>query len=319
MNVIKIKLNENIEGQANSYIIASSDGQGNLVSIFVYGTKVNVPDYIIKGGEILKVITDPLGSVRFIIRTTDGQIFQRMEYDSFGNVIFDSNEGFTPFGFAGGLYDPDTGLVRFGARDYDPEIGRWTSKDPILFYGGDLNLYKYSLNDPINFYDQDGCVIVAVALGAFFGSAIGGIWYSISTRVEEWNWEGFLGAMAGGAAAGGLGTMSPAIASSLYIKKLLAKEGIDFLIGGIAYGIDALIDPCMDFSFWGAFKSSVAGVIGGYTGRKFFPTKGMSNFNQFGWPRNIKRVLQKPGPNTYSIVGSTGVAMGVGIGFYELF
>ena len=38
-----------------------------------------------------------------------------------------------PFGFAGGLYDEDTGLIRFGARDYDPSVGRWTAKDPILF------------------------------------------------------------------------------------------------------------------------------------------------------------------------------------------
>ncbi len=63
---------------------------------------------------------------------------------------------FQPFGFAGGLYDGDTGLVRFGARDYDPYTGRWTAKDPILFEGGDTNLYGYVLNDPINFVDPKG-------------------------------------------------------------------------------------------------------------------------------------------------------------------
>jgi len=34
-------------------------------------------------------------------------------------------------------------IVRFGARDYDPETGRWTAKDPIMFAGGDANLYGY--------------------------------------------------------------------------------------------------------------------------------------------------------------------------------
>ncbi|MFZ1827466.1 MAG: RHS repeat-associated core domain-containing protein [Candidatus Competibacteraceae bacterium] len=58
-------------------------------------------------------------------------------------MILDTNPGFQPFGFAGGLYDQDTGLVRFGARDYDPETGRWTAKDPILFAGGDANLFAY--------------------------------------------------------------------------------------------------------------------------------------------------------------------------------
>src|SRR5690606_27383971 len=66
------------------------------------------------------------------------------------------NPGFQPFGFAGGLYDADTGLVRFGARDYDPEVGRWTAKDPILFDGDGPNLYGYVLQDPVNAFDTTG-------------------------------------------------------------------------------------------------------------------------------------------------------------------
>jgi RHS repeat-associated protein len=61
-----------------------------------------------------------------------------------------------PFGFAGGLYDPDTGLVRFGARDYDPQVGRWTSKDPLLFKGRSTNLYAYASGDPVNRRDSRG-------------------------------------------------------------------------------------------------------------------------------------------------------------------
>jgi RHS repeat-associated protein len=68
----------------------------------------------------------------------------------------DTNPGFQPFGFAGGLYDDDTGLVRFGARDYDAYSGRWTAKDPILFHGGDANLYQYALGDPVNRIDPSG-------------------------------------------------------------------------------------------------------------------------------------------------------------------
>lgn len=39
------------------------------------------------------------------------------------------------------LTNYDTKLIRFGARDYDPTIGRWTTKYPIGFPGGDTNLY----------------------------------------------------------------------------------------------------------------------------------------------------------------------------------
>ena len=77
-------------------------------------------------------------------------------------------------GFAGGLYDSDTNLVRFGARDYDAEIGRWTSKDPIGFDGEDSNLYGYTFNDPINWIDIDGmhyAEIFGVA-GATIGSGV---------------------------------------------------------------------------------------------------------------------------------------------------
>ena len=97
-----------------------------------------------------------MGSVRLVVNTATGAIAQRIDYDTFGNVVLDTNPGFQPFGFAGGLYDPQTGLVRFGARDYDPSVGRWTAKDPIGFGGGDANLYRYVRNDPVNRIDPSG-------------------------------------------------------------------------------------------------------------------------------------------------------------------
>jgi RHS repeat-associated protein len=62
-----------------------------------------------------------------------------------------------PVGFAGGLADTTTGLVRFGYRDYEPATGRWTAKDPIFFKGGQGNLYGYTRNnDPVNWKDPTG-------------------------------------------------------------------------------------------------------------------------------------------------------------------
>lgn len=63
-----------------------------------------------------------------------------------------------PFGFAGGLYDAETKLVRFGARDYDAGTGRWTSRDPIGFGGEDPNLYSYVSDNPINNVDLSGLI-----------------------------------------------------------------------------------------------------------------------------------------------------------------
>jgi RHS repeat-associated protein len=99
-----------------------------------------------------------------------------MDYDEFGNVLADSNPGFQPFGFAGGLWDRQVELVRFGARDYDPTTGRWTALDPLLFAGGQTNLYGYVGNDPVNVKDPSGQMIniITGGLGAV-GGALGSI------------------------------------------------------------------------------------------------------------------------------------------------
>ena len=65
------------------------------------------------------------------------------------------------------MHDRDTGLVRFGYRDYDPDIGRWTAKDPIGFAGGDTDLYGYVLNDPVNNIDPGGLWLGSLMAKAF--------------------------------------------------------------------------------------------------------------------------------------------------------
>jgi RHS repeat-associated protein len=138
--------------------VAELEGSGTVVSRFVYGTKINVPEYMVKGGAAYRLLTDHLGSVRLVVDTATGTIAQRLDYDEFGQITEDTNPGFQPFGFAGGLYDPDTKLTRFGARDYDAFTGRWTAKDPILFGGGDTNLYRYAFNSPLEWTDPWGLV-----------------------------------------------------------------------------------------------------------------------------------------------------------------
>jgi YD repeat-containing protein len=82
--------------------IAELNGDGNVISVFVYGSKANVPDYMIKEGNTYRILSDHLGSSRLVVDISDGSVVQRMDYDAFGNVIEDSNPGFQPFGFAGG-------------------------------------------------------------------------------------------------------------------------------------------------------------------------------------------------------------------------
>jgi len=136
--------------------VAWLDGAGQVKARFVYGTKVNVPEYMVTTTGTYRILTDHLGSPRLVVDSTTGAVAQRVDYDEWGVVLADSNPGFQPFGFAGGLYDRDTGWVRFGARDYEPRTGRWTNKDPIRFAGGTTNLYEYCLGDPVNLADPTG-------------------------------------------------------------------------------------------------------------------------------------------------------------------
>jgi YD repeat-containing protein len=95
-------------------IVAELDGGGEVVSRFVYGMQPNVPDYMLREGRTYSIISDHLGSPRLVIDVETAAVLQRIDYDEFGRVILDTNPGFQPFGFAGGLYDHhdhQTGLL----------------------------------------------------------------------------------------------------------------------------------------------------------------------------------------------------------------
>ena len=136
--------------------IAELDGNNQIIARFVYGSKGNIPDYMIKNGTTYRIISDHLGSPRLVVDTNSGNIVQRMDFDTWGNILNDTNPGFQPFGFAGGLYDQHTSMTRFGLRDYEAWAGRWTLKDPIRFNGGDSNLYGYVGGNPLQFIDPFG-------------------------------------------------------------------------------------------------------------------------------------------------------------------
>ena len=137
-------------------VIAQLNGANHIAKRFVYGTSATTPDYAVIGSTNYRILSDERGSPVLVVNATTGAVAQQITYDEFGNVLADTNPAAQPFRFAGGLYDTDTKLVRFGARDYDPSIGRWTAKDPTRFDGGDMNLYNYALGDPVNGTDPTG-------------------------------------------------------------------------------------------------------------------------------------------------------------------
>jgi len=139
--------------------------RGDVRQYYVYGSQPHVPDLIYEDSDsdeqidaTYRVVTDERGSVRLVVRLDGGpiEVVQRIEYDAWGLPTFAvGDSSVQPFGFAGAIHLPHPGLWHMGAREYDPTIGRWISKDPIRFAGG-TGLYLYCENEPVNCVDWSG-------------------------------------------------------------------------------------------------------------------------------------------------------------------
>jgi RHS repeat-associated protein len=76
-------------------------------------------------------------------------------YDAFGSIQ-SGNTLSQPYAFTGREYDAETGLYYYRARYYDPQVGRFISRDPLGFGGGDVNVYAYVKNRPTVLRDPLG-------------------------------------------------------------------------------------------------------------------------------------------------------------------
>jgi len=139
----------------NPYLItALRDAAGVLTTL--YYDEEGLLFAIERGDSMYYIGTDQVGTPQVVADST-GTVVKLIEYDSFGKRLSDSNPSFAlPIGFAGGLEDTATGLVRFGYRDLDQASGRWTARDPVLYDGGQANLYVYVGNNPVGLRDPLG-------------------------------------------------------------------------------------------------------------------------------------------------------------------
>jgi RHS repeat-associated protein len=135
-----------------------------LVARYIHGQG---PDEILSRtdaiGATLYYHHDGLGNTLALTDTT-GQVVERYSYDAFGKThIFDV--AFSPlpaslqnnrFLFTGREWIAKLNLYDYRNRVYSAELGRFLQTDPIRFKAGDMNLYRYCGNDPVNKMDPDG-------------------------------------------------------------------------------------------------------------------------------------------------------------------
>jgi len=231
-------------------ITASKDKSGNLSTYYYDGAGLLFA--IERSGERYYVATDQVGTPK-VVTDPDGNTVKVLEYDSYGNLLSDSNPSFyLPIGFAGGLEDRNTGLVRFGMRDYDQVTGRWTARDPILFEGGQGNLYVYVGNNPVNYIDplglKDWFLQVEADLSGIYGGEVG-----VGIVLDTDNlWE-----------SGVFGTAGPAVGPNVGIA---AGGGVAIRdIEGCSFNIDVNageVSPTFGFDDQGFNSLAISGGLG---------------------------------------------------------
>ena len=151
-------------------ITASVDPAGAVTEYFY--DRAGMLTGMKRNGELYPIAVDNVGTPK-VITDSSGQVVKELSYDSFGVRLSDSNPAFEMIlGYAGGLEDEVTSLVRFGLRDYEPASGRWTARDPILLQGGQANLYVYVGNDPIQYRDPLGLFCIGATAYAGVGGGV---------------------------------------------------------------------------------------------------------------------------------------------------
>jgi RHS repeat-associated protein len=106
---------------------------------------------------------DHLGSVREVTDAS-GAVQARYDYDLYGRRTKLSGAFDSDFGFTGHYYHLQSAMYLAQYRAYDPDLGRWISRDPIGIAGG-LNLYRYVSNDPLRYVDPSGLTPIPAPTG----------------------------------------------------------------------------------------------------------------------------------------------------------
>jgi RHS repeat-associated protein len=149
------------------------DGSGNWLAWNVYGPG---PDEILFRCQVgmppLRYHHDRQGNVAFVF-DWDGNRLEKYTYDAFGwptvvswtGAAWDdahprswSNYG-NRFMFNGREFFAEMGVMDYRHRFYHPALGRFLQADPTGFDAGDMNLFRYCGDDPVDHTDPMGLLV----------------------------------------------------------------------------------------------------------------------------------------------------------------
>jgi len=161
-----------------AHILMEYNEDNKVTSRFVHSLTIDEAVALERGKKVYYYHADGLGSITDLT-DAKGNIVKEYHYKSYGALQWQSGSLAQPFRFTGREFDPESGLYYYRARYYNPRMGRFLTKDPIGFKGGDVHLYCYVKNNPVGRRDPLGLwyIDVNVSLG-YWGGATGGIMFS---------------------------------------------------------------------------------------------------------------------------------------------
>lgn len=157
--------------------IGAVDSDGQIVELRILGpgkgAEIGAAIAIELKDRVYAPIHDHRGSVCCLLDAESGNSAMSYRYTAFGevNAKCDETSVSNPWQFSSKRYEDESGLVFFGKRYYDPEIGRWITPDPLGFVDGP-NRYAYVLNNPLSMQDFSGLFSFSLAWNSF-ANAVG--------------------------------------------------------------------------------------------------------------------------------------------------
>ncbi len=246
-------------------------------------------------------VVDVQGTIRQLIHPQSNQVVQENNCDVFGLGI-----STIPYAYAGKRYDPETGLIYFGKRFYDPNVRKWITPDPF----GPIdhaNLYQYVFNNPLRYQDPTGASVGGYLIG--LGEIVlGGVIVAGALTLEVATVGGFTVGL-GVAASSGFALMSLGLSTTTYhapdmrlprdFGKNIDLNYLDSLYkadpkpayDGQTLGTDPSIPPDKEFEWKGKGKP------GSKQGSWYNPSTGESLHPDLDHPPPIKPHWDYEGPN----------------------
>ncbi len=177
-------------GQGKVLIEQTGPAQSSAKTRFIYagGSRIAMRD---ESNRLHYYLNDHLGSARVVIDST-GLVEDRYRYFAFGEANVEDVSTNQSYRYTAKPLDKEGGLnlYYYGARYYDPELGRFWALDPAASKYPSLSPYAYCANNPLKNVDPNGreaVTITAASAGAIYiaGAVVIAVAAAAATEIQH--------------------------------------------------------------------------------------------------------------------------------------